>query len=132
MNLLEQEWDMVVSLGIKCNLAPILDVTGKRYISSPFDNMDSVEGLAEAGDLIAQRFKGYFDNIDHWHIRNDCPPKRTDVRAKIIWHQDFPNLYYPHFHAGWFSSEIAPKISQWIVDPNGSLGNPPLFSGSQK
>jgi hypothetical protein len=121
MNIFEKEWDLVVSLGIKCNLSSILDRAGRRYISSPFDNMDSVEGLSESGALIAQRFSGYFEDKAQWGIRNWSPSKSTEIHAKILWHKSFPNLYYPHFHPGWFDPEIAPLISAWTVDPQGSM-----------
>lgn len=121
MDITARDWNIVVTLGIKCNIAPILSRIGKRYTSSPFDNMDSVEGLVQAGELLASKFQGYFEDRSRWCIRNDYPRNTSEIRAKIVWHENYPSLYFPHFHPGWFDAETAPRIAEWIKDPKGSL-----------
>ena len=45
--IFETDWNIVVNLGIKCNTLGISRSAEVRYYSSPFDNMDTVEGLTE-------------------------------------------------------------------------------------
>jgi len=114
-------WNVVINLGIKCNAAPISKGLNQRYVSSPFDNMDSVEGLVEAAELISSRFCGYFSARDKWRLRNDRGSKSLAIRTKIAWHEDYPNLYYPHFYAGWIDGGSPEAISSWVSDEEGSL-----------
>ncbi len=54
--LFETDWNIVVNLGIKCNTLGISRSAEVRYYSSPFDNMDTVEGLTETADLMSTGF----------------------------------------------------------------------------
>ena len=53
--IFETDWNIVVNLGIKCNTLGISRSAEVRYYSSPFDNMDTVEGLTET-QTYYQRF----------------------------------------------------------------------------
>lgn len=118
-HVLATRWNLVCNLGIKCNTSPITVRAGIRYFSSPFDNMDSVLGFAQAGNLLATRFDGYFDRAK-WHLRNHIPRNQTAVSAKIAWNADFPDLYYPHFYERWLGLTHA-DVQTWIHDEDGSL-----------
>lgn len=115
------DWNIVVNCGIKCNTLPLSRRANIRYYSSPFDNMDSVEGWVEIGKLIANRFNGYFDDYSSWKLRNDYAARSTDIRAKIAWHELYPNLYYPHFYHRWIENIDESSLANWINDPNGKL-----------
>jgi hypothetical protein len=133
----ETQWDLIFNIGIKCNAAPISQKLGQRYISSPFDNMDSVCGLAEAGNLIANRFENYFQNREKWHLRNGRESRNDKIRLKMIWHEDYPNLFYPHFYEGWLSNITKDEINNWIEDENGTIdfvwaGFSQVYSNRQK
>ena len=62
--IFETDWNIVVNLGIKCNTLNISRSAKVRYYSSPFDNMDTVEGLVDCAKLMADGFDGYFDDIN--------------------------------------------------------------------
>lgn len=113
-------WDIAINLGVKCNLLPISRKAKIRYISSPFDNMDSVDGLIEIGDLLASRFENYF-NKSAWDIRNDYPSKSNQIRAKIAWNKNYPGLYYPHFHHKWLSNISETELANWVSNPEGDI-----------
>ena len=83
-----------------------------RYYSSPFDNMDTVEGLAETADLMSSGFVNYFDDINDWEIKNEIAPRSTEIRNKIVWHKDTPNVYYPHFADVWFKETMTKEELQ--------------------
>lgn len=113
-------WDIAINIGVKCNLLPISRKANIRYISSPFDNMDSVDGFAEMGDLIATRFENYF-SPSLWALRNDCAINSTEIRAKIAWNEHYPGLYYPHFHHRWLNEVNEYDLAKWVTDPEGKL-----------
>lgn len=113
-------WDIAINIGVKCNLLPISRKANIRYISSPFDNMDSVDGFAEMGDLIAARFENYFAR-SLWSLRNDYPANSSDIRAKIAWNINYPGLYYPHFDRRWFNEVHEHQLAHWVTDPEGKL-----------
>jgi hypothetical protein len=116
-----QDWSIAVNTGIKCNANGIAKSAGVRYISSPFDNMDSVEGFAAAGEALAQRFNGYWAR-EKWKLRTQYH-RNGWIQAKIAWNEDFPDLYYPHFYAGWFPGTgiTTEDIEAWTKDPDGQL-----------
>lgn len=120
-NVFDETYNLGVTIGIKCNAAPILGRLKKRYISSPFDNMDSVKGFAEAGVLIGNKFHGYFDNVSKWKVCDRRDPKSQNIKAKVLWNEEIPNLFYPHFHPGWFPDISEDAIKSWVLEPNGSL-----------
>ena len=99
-------WNIVVNLGIKCNTLGISRSAEVRYYSSPFDNMDTVEGLTETADLMSSGFANYFDDINDWEIKNEIAPRSTEIRNKIVWHKGTPNVYYPHFADVWFKETM--------------------------
>ena len=112
--VLDTKWNIVVNLGIKCNTLGISREAGVRYFSSPFDNMDTVEGLVETANLISTKFFNYFSDIKMWNIRNEIAPRSSIIRNKIIWHKDTPNVYYPHFADTWFENSISKKeLNKW-------------------
>ena len=104
--IFEINWNIVVNLGIKCNTLGISRSANVRYYSSPFDNMDTVEGLTETADLMSTGFANYFDDIDDWEIKNEIAPRGTEIRNKIVWHKDTPKVYYPHFADVWFKDTL--------------------------
>ena len=107
-------WNIVVNLGIKCNTLGISRSANVRYYSSPFDNMDTVEGLTETADLMSTGFTNYFDDINDWEIKNEIAPRSTEIRNKIVWHKDTPNVYYPHFADVWFKETMTKdELHEW-------------------
>ena len=108
------DWNLVVNLGIKCNTLGISRSAEVRYYSSPFDNMDTVEGLTETADLMSTGFANYFDDIKDWEIKNEVAPRSTEIRNKIVWHKDTPNVYYPHFADVWFKENMTKdELHDW-------------------
>jgi hypothetical protein len=67
-SLLNTEWNIVVNLGIKCNALGIARDAKVRYYSSPFDNIDTVEGLGEIGELLVSGFADYWSDMNDWKI----------------------------------------------------------------
>jgi hypothetical protein len=100
------DWNIVVNLGIKCNTLGISRNANVRYFSSPFDNMDTVEGIRECADLMASGFDKYFDDKSSWEVINEYAPRSTEIRNKIVWHKDTPKVYYPHFADVWFKDTL--------------------------
>jgi hypothetical protein len=108
------DWNLVVNLGIKCNTLGISRSAEVRYYSSPFDNMDTVEGLVETADLMSTGFANYFDDIKDWEIKNEVAPRSTEIRNKIVWHKNTPNVYYPHFADVWFKENMSKdELHDW-------------------
>jgi len=117
--IFETDWNIVVNLGIKCNTLGISRSAEVRYYSSPFDNMDTVEGLTETADLMSTGFANYFDDINEWDIKNEIAPRSTEIRNKIVWHKDTPNVYYPHFADVWFKENMTKdELHEWKVADN--------------
>jgi hypothetical protein len=113
------DWNIVVNLGIKCNTLGISRSAEVRYYSSPFDNMDTVEGLTETADLMSTGFANYFDDIKDWEIKNEVAPRSTEIRNKIVWHKNTPNVYYPHFADVWFKDNMSKdELHDWKVADN--------------
>jgi hypothetical protein len=76
--------------------------------------MDTVEGLAETADLMSTGFANYFDDIKDWEIKNEVAPRSTEIRNKIVWHKDTPNVYYPHFADVWFKENMTKdELHDW-------------------
>ena len=112
--IFETNWNIVVNLGIKCNTLGISRSAEVRYYSSPFDNMDTVEGLTETADLMSTGFADYFDDIKKWKIKNEIAPRSTEIRNKIVWHKNTPNVYYPHFADVWFKENMnKEELQNW-------------------
>ena len=110
----ETDWNIVVNLGIKCNTLSISRTANIRYYSSPFDNMDTVEGLVESAKLMVSGFDGYFDDIKDWDIKNEVAPRSTEIRNKIVWHKGSPDVYYPHFAPVWFEGNLTEEeLHDW-------------------
>jgi hypothetical protein len=130
IDIFDRDWNLILNLGIKCNAAPISKRLGHRYISSPFDNMDSVDGFVEAGQLIRERFSGYFDRRADWALRNHRAPHAHEIRAKILWNTSYPGLYYPHFYVRWFEDLSPEDLTTWIADPEGTMD--PVWDGMRK
>ena len=117
--IFETDWNIVVNLGIKCNTLGISRSAEVRYYSSPFDNMDTVEGLTETADLMSTGFANYFDDINEWDIKNEIAQRSTEIRNKIVWHKDTPNVYYPHFADVWFKENMTKdELHEWKVADN--------------
>jgi len=117
--IFEIDWNIVVNLGIKCNTLGISRSAEVRYYSSPFDNMDTVEGLVETSDLMSTEFANYFDEIGEWDIKNEIAPRSTEIRNKIVWHKNTPNVYYPHFADVWFKETMTKdELHDWKVSDN--------------
>ena len=117
--IFETDWNIVVNLGIKCNTLGISRSAEVRYYSSPFDNMDTVEGLTETADLLSGGFENYFDDINEWEIKNEIAPRSTEIRNKIVWHKNTPNVYYPHFADVWFKENMSKEeLHDWKVANN--------------
>lgn len=113
-SLLESSWNITVNLGIKCNALGISRQADVRYYSSPFDNIDTVDGLVNCGKLISRKFKGYFDSVDDWRIKNDIHRATNELRAKIKWHKDSPDIFYPHFYEAWIKGALtAAELDAW-------------------
>jgi hypothetical protein len=113
--------DLVFDIGVKCNTQAIRRRLGIPAYSSPFDNMDSVHGLRDIARLLSEEQNDYFLNKDKWVIRNDYASRSSIVRAKVIYHSDFPGLFYPHFHAGWFDDISPEDLQTWQNEPECSL-----------
>jgi hypothetical protein len=112
--IFDTNWNIVVNLGIKCNTLSISREAGVRYFSSPFDNMDTVEGLTETADLMSTRFANYFDDIKMWNIKNEIAPRSIKIRNKIIWHKNTSSVYYPHFADSWFEKSLSKdELHRW-------------------
>ncbi len=119
------EWDIAINIGVKCNLLQCSRDAGIRYISSPFDNMDSVDGLTEAADLICSRFMSYFDSPQSWSIRPHICKTSGETTTLILSHSKYPNLYFPHFYERWFPNKISKReVEAWIksIDPDINFG----------
>ena len=81
--------------------------------------MDTVEGLTETADLMSTGFANYFDDIKKWDIKNEIAPRSTEIRNKIVWHKDTPNVYYPHFADVWFKETMTKdELHDWKVSDN--------------
>jgi hypothetical protein len=110
----ETEWNLVVNLGIKCNTLGISRSANVRYYSSPFDNMDTVEGLRDCADLMADGFENYFSDKNDWEIVNEYAPRSTEIRNKIVNHKKTPKVYYPHFADVWFKETLTKdELHNW-------------------
>ncbi len=112
---------LVFDIGVKCNTQSIRRRLGIPAYSSPFDNMDSVHGLRDIARLLSDEQNSYFLDKDKWVIRNDYAPRSPIVRAKVVYHCDFPGLFYPHFHAGWFDDISPEDLQKWQNNPDCSL-----------
>ena len=61
----------------------------------------------------------YFDDINDWDIKNEIAPRSTEIRNKIVWHKDTPNVYYPHFADVWFKETMTKdELHDWKVADN--------------
>lgn len=112
---------LIFDIGVKCNTQAIRRRLGIQAYSSPFDNMDSVHGLRDIAKILANERSDYFIDRDKWVIRNDYASRSNIVRAKVLYHIDFPGLFYPHFHAGWLGEISQPELTAWQNDPECSL-----------
>lgn len=132
MSIFNEEWDIVCNLGVKCNTLPFSREAGVRTFSSPFDNIDTVEGLIDLADLLSSRFYDYWLDIDNWRIRNDYAPKTNVLRAKVLWHKDFPGVFYPHFNEAWLSGNYlnSEELKRWRDSPE--LDIEPIFYDLKK
>lgn len=120
LKLLEQ-YDHVFGLGVKCNTAAARKRLGLQNYSSPFDNMDSVNGLRDIARVLSIGPEAYFGSKDKWIVRNDYGSRSTEVRTKILYHADYPGLFYPHFYSRWFDQSVACKLDEWIKNPKANL-----------
>lgn len=111
----------VFDVGVKCNTQAIRRKMGISAYSSPFDNMDSVHGLRDIARLLSDEQSNYFADKDKWVVRNDYASRSTIVRAKVLYHSDFPGLFYPHFHASWFCNISQQELTTWQNSPECSL-----------
>ena len=108
------DWNLVVNLGIKCNTLGISRSANVRYYSSPFDNMDTVEGLTDCANLMADGFENYFANKEDWEVVNEYAPRSTEIRNKIVSHKNTPKVYYPHFADVWFKNTLSKdELHDW-------------------
>ena len=124
-------WNIVVNLGIKCNTLGISRSAKVRYYSSPFDNMDTVEGLTETADLMSTGFANYFDDKSNWKIKNEIAPRSTEIRNKIVWHKDTQNVYYPHFADVWFKDTMTKEeLHDWKT--SNELNIDPIWNGIKR
>ena len=129
--IFDVDWNIVVNLGIKCNTLGISRSANVRYYSSPFDNMDTVEGLVETADLMTKGFANYFDDINKWDIKNEIAPRSTEIRNKILWHKDTPSVYYPHFADVWFKETMSKEeLHEWKVADK--LDIEPVWEGMKR
>lgn len=112
--IFDTDWNLVVNLGIKCNTLGISRSANVRYYSSPFDNMDTVEGLTDCGDLMADGFENYFTDKSDWEVINEYAPRSTEIRNKIVRHKKTPKVYYPHFADVWFENTLSKdELHDW-------------------
>ena len=124
-------WNIVVNLGIKCNTLGISRSAKVRYYSSPFDNMDTVEGLTETADLMSTGFANYFVDKSNWKIKNEIAPRSTEIRNKIVWHKDTQNVYYPHFADVWFKDTMTKEeLHDWKTSEE--LNIDPIWNGMKR
>jgi hypothetical protein len=108
-------WNSVCNLGIKCNAAPLARKAGVRYWSSPFDNIDTVDGLTEVADILSSKYANYFESIGDWDIKNDFS-STGEFRTKIFWHKKYPKVYYPHFNERWLSHDLTSDgLKEWFT-----------------
>lgn len=113
------EWDIVINLGVKCNLLQHSREANVRYFSSPFDNMDSVDGLTQSADLICNKFIDYFNSSKPWRMRPHISKNTGEPTTLILFHKTYPSLYYPHFYEGWFPQKVSKQqIDSWIRSSN--------------
>jgi hypothetical protein len=113
-NIPNIQWNVVVNLGIKCNILSVSREAKVRYFSSPFDNMDTVEGLVESSQLMASKFSNYWDDKSKWEVINEYAPKSTEIRNKIVYHKDTSKVYYPHFADVWFKDTLSKdQLNEW-------------------
>jgi hypothetical protein len=125
------DWNIVVNLGIKCNTLGISRTANVRYYSSPFDNMDTVEGLNATADLMSTGFANYFDDITEWGIKNEIAPRSTEIRNKIVWQKNTPTVYYPHFADVWFQNTMSKdELHDWKLGEE--LTIEPIWEGMQR
>ena len=112
----DTDWNLVVNLGIKFNTLGISRSANVRYYSSPFDNMDTVEGLTDCANLMADGFENYFTDKSDWEVINEYAPRSTEIRNKIVWHKKTPKVYYPHFADVWFENTLSKdELHDWKV-----------------
>lgn len=115
-NIPNIEWNIVINLGIKCNILSVSREAKVRYFSSPFDNMDTVTGLVDTANLMASKFEGYWDSKDEWVVVNEYAPRSNNevIRNKIVYHRDTPKVYYPHFADAWFKETLSKsELTEW-------------------
>lgn len=121
LSISDQTWDHVFSFGTKCNTHVIRRKLGIPGFSSPFDNMDSVHGLRDCARVAIAGPSVYFGDVSNWVLRNEYAPRSTVVRSKALYNTDFPGLFYPHFHPGWFDQSVADNLNAWILDPQSTI-----------
>lgn len=115
------EWDYVVNLGIKCNVVSISRAAAVRYYSSPFDNIDTVDGLVDCARLMASHFRDHMVNIQDWRSVNVLN-KNGEIVAKSLTHVNVPNIQYPHFYEGWSGGALTKEdVKRWIETPDAEI-----------
>lgn len=113
-NIFDEKWDCVINLGIKCNTLSLSRESGVRYFSSPFDNIDTVEGLCTVAELLTSKFEGYWDDLSDWRIENHFIRGSDEVNTKLLWHKDSPDVYYPHMNERWLTNDLTPEgLAEW-------------------
>lgn len=121
LSIFDQTWDHVFSFGTKCNTHAIRRKLGIPGFSSPFDNMDSVHGLRDCARVAIVGPSVYFGDMSNWVLRNEYAPRSMVVRSKALYNTDYPGLFYPHFHPGWFDQSVVDKLDDWIHDPGSTI-----------
>jgi len=111
--LFQTPWNIVVTLGVKCNANPISRTANIRYYSSPFDNIDTVDGLVSSAKLMASEFKGHMDDVEEWDIKN-VKSREGKIIAKSLNQRSMSDIQYPHFHAGWSNGALTVEdVEKW-------------------
>ena len=120
--IFESDWNVIVGMGVKCDTMWIQKRADCRYISSPFDNMETTCGLTQVGDLLECEFEEYWTDINEWKLN-------SYGRAKGIRSKKYFNLYYPHFEYDWYSSYMTYReFNKWKRFGKNSLAEP-IFNG---
>jgi len=120
-SLFGETWDYIFSIGTKCNTHAIRQQLGLAGYSSPFDSMDSVNGLRDCAHVLTSGDNNYFEEKHKWILRNDYASRSSVVRSKALYHCDYPGLFYPHFYSRWFEPSVADQLDEWIRDPRSTI-----------
>lgn len=118
MKFYDKTWNVVYSIGIKCNMIDILTKSNLRYFSSPWDSMESVYGIVSMTDVMVNNISEYYTQ-KYWDVGcyavGRSPQKymyNTEVNTNNTINGE---LVYPHLDYSWIKETISQQeYTDWI------------------